>query len=138
MLINNLKRISFLFVLLSLAITGFAYGQQKTVDGKKIIGEAFGKPVTEEEFNYHLKTAQIFTRFGSADNDKDNEEKQRAEAWQNLVFLKEANDLGVKVSKEETETELKRLLSEKNIEYASENYARWVRGNFGESPEAFM
>jgi peptidylprolyl isomerase len=135
---NSLKRISFLFALLSLAIAGFAYGQQNTVDGKKIIGEAFGKPVSEEEFNYHLKTAQIFTRFGVADNDKDNEERQRAEAWQNLVFLKEANDLGVKVSKEEVETELKRLLSEKNIEYGSENYAKWVKSVFGDDPATFM
>ena len=81
-----------------------------------VVGEAFGAPVKNEEFLYHFKTASLFTRSGGGQAERDDEDR-RQEAWQNLVFVKEARDQGVIVPREEVVAELKRLLFEKNVEY---------------------
>ncbi len=109
-----------------------------------VVGEAFGVPVKNEEFLYHFKTASLFTRSGSSPGDQKGgdqqertDEDRRQEAWQNLVFVKEARDQGVIVPREEVVAELKRLLFEKNVEYGSEQYTRWVIENFAEDPKTF-
>ena len=64
------KYISLLVLIISLfgctSVSGTAYCQ--TVS--KVVGELFGKPVTEEEFNYFYKTALIFTRSTKKDADR--------------------------------------------------------------------
>lgn len=102
----------------------------------EVIGEAFGQGVTKQEFMYYYKTAQLFTRMGEQDEER-TEEDRRYEAWQNLIFLKEAKSEGVVIGREELRAELERLLSEKNIEYGTENYRLWLIGQFGEGPEIF-
>lgn len=101
-----------------------------------IVGEAFEKKVSRDEFLYHYKTASIFSR---TDNDKKerNSEDVRQEAWQNLIFIKEAKSLGIKVERNELEADLKRLLKEKGIEYGSQEYLSWVPQNFGEGVKTF-
>ncbi len=105
-----------------------------------IIGQAFGKPVTNEEFLFYYKTALIFTR--SSDKERKEaertDEERRQEAWQNLVFTKEAKLIGIKVDKKEVIAELKRLLSEKNIEYGTDKYNSWVLSTFGEDQKVFQ
>jgi peptidylprolyl isomerase len=104
-----------------------------------VVGEAFGKLVTNEEFLYYYKTALIFTRSGDK-GQKETErtdEERRQEAWQNLIFTKEAKILGITVDKEETIAELKRLLSEKNIEYGTDKYNSWILLTFGEDQKVF-
>ena len=101
-----------------------------------VVGEAFGAPVKNEEFLHHFKTASLFTRSGGGQAER-NDEDRRQEAWQNLVFVKEAKDQGVTVPREEIVAELKRLLFEKNVEYGSEQYTRWVIENFAEDPKTF-
>ena len=101
-----------------------------------MVGEAFGAPVKNEEFLYHFKTASLFTRSGGGQAERGDEDR-RQEAWQNLVFVKEARDQGVIVPREEIVAELKRLLFEKNVEYGSEQYTRWVIENFAEDPKTF-
>src|SRR3989344_794017 len=112
-----------------------AYDPQSIVQ-TDVIGEAFGAPVKNEEFLYHFKTASLFTRSGGGQAER-NDEDRRQEAWQNLVFVKEAKDQGVIVPREEIVAELKRLLFEKNVEYGSEQYTRWVIENFAEDPKTF-
>ncbi|MFH0732331.1 MAG: peptidylprolyl isomerase [Candidatus Omnitrophota bacterium] len=106
-----------------------------------IIGEAFGKPVTEKEFGYYLRTAQIFTRQGKDEKaqggQQRDEEQLRLEAWQNLIYVTDAKVLGIVASEEETKQELQRLLSDKNMEYGSSDYKAMVTLQFGESPEVF-
>jgi peptidylprolyl isomerase len=99
------------------------------------VGEAFGKPVLRQEFLNYYKTALLFTRSGSKLERTDEETRQ--EAWQNLVFIKEARDLGVKIPKEEVIAEVKRLLAEKEVEFGGEKYRAWVITNFNEDPAAF-
>jgi peptidylprolyl isomerase len=100
----------------------------------QMVGEAFGKKVSSQEFNYHYKTASIFTRLGEKER---TDEDIREEAWQNLVFLHEAKELNITVSAEELQTEIKRLLAEKNIEYGTNDYHIWVITNFNEDAETF-
>ncbi len=99
------------------------------------VGEAFGQPVLRQEFFNYYKTALLFTRTGS--QTERSEEETRQEAWQNLVFIKEAKALGVKVPKEEVLAEVKRLLAEKNVEYGGEKYRVWVITTFNEDPATF-
>ncbi len=101
-----------------------------------IIGEAFGKPVTAEEFFYYLKTAALFTRAGGGDKARD-EEETRQEAWQNLIFLHEARELNITESQEEVKKELERLLLEKDVIYGSENYYGWIKKQFDEDATTF-
>ena len=100
-----------------------------------VIGEAFGVPVKSQEFLYYFKTASLFTRSGSDKERTDDDRRQ--EAWQNLVFVKEARDAGVVVAREEVVAELKRLVFEKNVEYGTEQYNHWVVENFAEDPKTF-
>lgn len=99
------------------------------------VGEAFGKPVTRQEFFNYYKTALLFTRTGVQGERSDEETRQ--EAWQNLVFIKEAKTLGVKIPQEEVLAEVKRLLAEKNVEYGGEKYRSWVITTFNEDPATF-
>jgi peptidylprolyl isomerase len=101
----------------------------------EVVGDAFGSPVSRKDFLYYYKTATLFTRHGDKKDHTD--EDRRQEAWQNLVFVKEARALGLFVPKEELQQELKRLLFEKDIEYGSDHYVLWVAANFGEDTKTF-
>ena len=115
---------------------GFSFSQAAA--GEEIIGEAFGQPVTAEEFNYYYKTASLFTRAEGEELDKERTDEQvRAEAWQNLIFTHEAKALGILVSQEELEQELSRLVGQMGVEYPGQRYALWVASNFHESPQVF-
>ncbi len=100
------------------------------------VGEAFGRPVTGEEFTYYYKTALIFTRTGKAAEERTEEEVVQ-EAWQNLIFLHEAKDIGIAIGQDELEKEIKRLLSEKDIEYESDDYHIWVVTQLKEGADIF-
>lgn len=121
---------------LSLAVPAGAYDFQEIVK-TDVVGEAFGVPVKNEEFLYHFKTASLFTRSGGGQGGERSDEDRRQEAWQNLVFVKDARDQGVIAPREEVIAELKRLLFEKNIEYGTESYTRWVIEAFAEDPKTF-
>ena len=101
----------------------------------EVVGDAFGSPVSQKDFFYYYKMATLFTRYG---NKKDrNDEDRRQEAWQNLIFVKEARRLGLSVPQEELHRELKSLLFEKGVEYGGGQYDLWVAANFGEDSKIF-
>lgn len=99
-----------------------------------IIGEAFGRPVTKQEFEYYYKTAVIFTRTGKEDRA---EEEIIQEVWENLIFRQGARELKIAVSPEELREELARLLSEKGIEYGTEDYYAFVMIQLNEDVSVF-
>jgi len=101
------------------------------------VGEAFGKPVSREEFFHYYKTALIFTRQGEKEKEERTDEDRIQEAWQNLILNWEAKSLGIKVERSELEEELKRLLKEKDVEYGTPAYAMWVKVTFGDDVEVF-
>jgi len=102
---------------------------------RAVIGEAFGKPVTREEFMYYYKTAALFTRTGT--REERDEDEIKAEAWQNLVFRRGVDELGLTVTPEEVKEELERLLMEKDIVYGTTNYFDWVKAQFNEDAGVF-
>ena len=103
-------------------------------DGVELAGEAFGQPVTKDEFNFALKTAGIFSTSGKP---LATDEDRRQEAWKNIVFLREAKIRGIAATPEEVRAEMERLLSEKKIAYGSLAYIKFVEENFQEAPELF-
>jgi len=135
------KTVISIFIFASAISCGLAYDAQKIIN-TNMVGEAFGKPVTNVEFLYYYKTASIFTRAGKKEGAKEetrerSDEERRQEAWQNLVFAKEARSIGITADRKELEEELRRLLSEKDIEYGGEKYALWVSSVFGEDVKTF-
>ena len=102
--------------------------------GSEVVGEVFGKPVTDEEFSYYYKTASLFSRSG---NEQRSEDETRKEAWQDMILLREAEQSGVAVEKVELQEELKRLVSQKGIEYGTPMYQTWVLATFHEDPGKF-
>ena len=127
-----------LFLMLACSIFYVRANESEQI-GRGVVGEAFGQPVTADEFLYYYKTASIFTRSGEGEKKEGDrsDEERRQEAWQNLVFTKEAKSLGINVNKEELVSEIKRLLSEKQVEYGGEAYDLWVRQNFNEDAKTF-
>jgi len=131
-----IKKSSFALLLCSLVLAGF-FPEVVTGfegSGSDVIGEAFDRPVTKQEFDYYYKTVSIFTRTGKETR---TEEETRQEAWQNLIFKQETRELNITVSREELREELKRLLSEKDIEYGSNEYHIWVITQFNEDADIF-
>jgi peptidylprolyl isomerase len=127
-----------IFLLFCLISFRQLYAEEKIIK-VEAVGEAFGQPVTKEEFLYYYKTASIFTRSGDKEKkegERSNEER-RQEAWQNLIFNREAKSLGINVDKEELQEELKRLVAEKEVQYGTEKYAVWVSSTFGEDVKTF-
>lgn len=133
------ERFYFGFIgLLSMFFAAVAFAQS-TAD-LSIVGEAFGRPVTKEEFFYYYKTASMFTRAANTEENKPrSEEETRQEAWQNLIFIQEAKAIGITIDREKLKGEIKRLISQKeqNIEYGTESYNKWVAVNFYEEPKTF-
>lgn len=99
-----------------------------------VVGEAFGREISGQEFAYHLKTAALLTRSGEQNRPK---EEVAQEAWQNLIFLHEATKLNISVTPEELKKELERLLSEKDIEYGSEDYHAFTVTQLSEDSSVF-
>ncbi len=65
-----------------------------------VVGEAFGREVSGQEFSYYFKTSYLFTRSGRQDR---SEEKTIQETWENLIFRQEAKNLNITISRPEIE-----------------------------------
>lgn len=91
-----------------------------------VIGEAFGNPVTAEQFQYYYKTAALFTRTDTPSEAPRTEKEIRLEAWQDLIYLTEANRLGVTIEEGDLKAELKRLMVERGVEYGGPQYVSWI------------
>jgi peptidylprolyl isomerase len=135
---NSISKILFLFFISAAAGTlAFAYDIQEIIQTESV-GEAFGKPVSNVDFLYYYKTASIFTRSEKKEQTQEfDDEERRQEAWQNLVFLAEAKRLGFKIERGELENEIRRLLEQKGIEYASQKYPEWIATTLGEDVKTF-
>jgi peptidylprolyl isomerase len=98
------------------------------------VGEAFGKPILKEEFDFALKTTGIFNVSGQ---EPASDQERRNEVWKHITFLREATKRGIQASQEEVAQEMTRLLAEKNIAYGSYNYHEFVKANFQEDSVVF-
>ncbi len=98
------------------------------------VGEAFGKPILKEEFDFAFKTTGIFN---VSSQNSDREQERRNETWKHIIFLREAQKRGIQPSQAEITQELTRLLSEKNINVGSYNYHEFIKSNFQEDSVVF-
>jgi peptidylprolyl isomerase len=97
-------------------------------------GEVSGQKVTQQEFDFAYKTNFIFSISG---REAASEAERRSETWQFLALQKEADKKGIVTSPQELESELSRLLAEKNVKRQSYNYFVWVQENFKEDHKVF-
>ena len=98
------------------------------------VGELFGQPVLANDFDFALKTTGIFSM---SNTEPKNDDERRAEAWKHLLFLHEADKRGIVITRAQIESELTRLLAEKNIAYGSYNYQEFIKQTFGEDSTTF-
>ncbi|MFH1411240.1 MAG: peptidylprolyl isomerase [Candidatus Omnitrophota bacterium] len=122
------KRLN-LFIGVFLSVSLACYGsfaedkKPRLSEDPDTVGEAFGEPISSQDFFYYYKTASLFSR---DQKESKTDEDVRQEAWQNLVFSRGAEELGLEVPREELENEISRLVGEKEIKYGTPEYDIWV------------
>ena len=104
-------------------------------DRPTTVGEAFGQPVSADEFAYYYKTALALTQ--NSEHDGRDEATIRREAWRDLILSHEADRLGIRVERADLEEALTRLVGERGGEYRSPGYAAWVTAALGEDVPTF-
>lgn len=131
---KNTKVIIWTVVLSFLLWGAFSVGVQFQKKGR-VAGEVFGKEVTFQEFNRFYRSSQIFS-FGEKPIQDPNLLKQQA--WQSLIFSKEARRRKIDVRDEEVRAEIMRLLQLQKIENPDTAlYRRWLDQTVHESPKEF-
>ena len=113
---------------------GFSVGTQFQKKGR-IAGEVFGREISFQEFNRFYRSSQIFSFEDKPVQDPGFAHRQ---AWQNLIFSKEARRRKIDVPDDEVRSEILRLLNHMKIENPStEMYRRWLDQTVRESPQEF-
>lgn len=106
-----------------------------TAASTDVVGEAFGAPVTAEEFAHYERMVQLFTRGEHTQGYSEPEIRQ--EAWQNLVLAREANRLGVGRDRAQLDEAIRPLIAQWGGEFRGPRYAEWVRATFEEDVDTF-
>lgn len=131
---KNTKLIIWTVIVAFVLWGGYSVGTQFQKQGR-IAGEVFGKEVTFQEFDRHYRAAQIFSYSGQTLQDP---EQIKRQAWQNIIFAREAKQQKIKVSDNEVREEILRLLKLQKIENATpEVYRQWLKGALREDPRDF-
>lgn len=122
------------FIIISFCLWGaFSVGIQLNGRGQ-LAGRVFGSPVSFQEFNKFLKASEIFSLTGSRVEDPGILQQQ---AWQNIIFAREAKRRKIQVSDDEVRDEIKRLLAAQKIPLGNDAYQAWVKAVSGASPRNF-
>lgn len=122
-------------VVISFALWGgYSVGTSFRKEGR-IAGEVFGKSVSFQEFESFHRAAQIFSFSGKPLEDPDEVKHQ---AWQTIMFSREAKQRKIEVTDDEVRDEVKRLLAAQKIENLTpEIYRQWLSATVRESPKVF-
>ncbi|OQA53567.1 MAG: hypothetical protein BWY44_00154 [Candidatus Omnitrophica bacterium ADurb.Bin292] len=100
-------------------------------------GEAFGKPVTFQEFNRFFRATELFMPISdrSAINDPD---LLRSFTWQNIVYAREARNVGITVSDGEVREQVTKILDQHGLSNPTpEQYRIWLTRNLQINPREF-
>jgi len=98
-------------------------------------GEAFGKPVTFQEYNRFYQATQLFM---PAEKPLEDPEMLRSYTWQNIVYAREAKREGIRVSDEDVRREISAILKQQGlIEPTQEQYRIWLTRTLRISPREF-
>jgi hypothetical protein len=108
------------------------------VTGKKsgrFAGEAFGKPVTFQEYNQFFSATRIFM---PSEKPLEDPELLRNYTWQNIVYSREAKREGIKITDEEVRGEIANILKQQGmINLTAEQYKVWLTRTLQLSPRDF-
>ncbi|MBI4398053.1 MAG: SurA N-terminal domain-containing protein [Candidatus Omnitrophica bacterium] len=130
---KNTKFIAW-FIVISFGVWGAAsFVMSGFTDSSNWAGKAFGKKISNTDFNRSVKIVQIFS-----DNPGENptEEELEARAWQHIALVMKARKAGLRVSDREVEQEVIKHWSREGS-YNENFYKQWVRNVFREEPRAF-
>ena len=98
-------------------------------------GEVFGKSVTFQEYNQFYRATQLFMPSEKAIDDA---ELLRNYTWQNIIYSREAQRSGVKVTDEEVRGEIAKILAQQGlVNPTEEQYKIWLDRSLHISPREF-
>mgnify|MGYP001225468082 FL=1 len=100
-------------------------------------GEVFGKPVTFQEYNKFYNATQLF--MPSKDRAEfENPETLRMFTWQNIIYAREAKNLGIDVTDEEVRGQVTTILTQQGLSNPTqEQYRIWLTRTLRISPREF-
>lgn len=108
------------------------------VNGKKsgrFAGEAFGKPVSFQEYNQFYHATRLFM---PSEKPLDDTELLRHYTWQNIIYSREAKANGVKITDEEVRNEIATILKQQGLlSPTPEQYKIWLTRSLNMSPRDF-
>lgn len=98
-------------------------------------GEAFGSPVTFQEYNRFYQATQLFM---PSEKPLEDPELLRNYTWQNIVYAREAKREGVKVGDDEVRREIAGILKQQGlVDPTEEQYRIWLTRTLRISPREF-
>ncbi|MBI4970301.1 MAG: SurA N-terminal domain-containing protein [Candidatus Omnitrophica bacterium] len=101
--------------------------------GGNTAGKVFGKRISNQEFNRHLKLIRIF---GGPEIETKDAASVEALTWEQIALSIKAKREGIKVTDEEVQGEILKRMAGPQA-YDPELYGRWVQNVFQEGPRVF-
>ncbi len=98
-------------------------------------GEAFGKPVTFQEYNRYDRATRLFM---PSEKPIEDTELLRHYAWQNIIYSREAKRNGIKITDEEVRSGIASILKQQGLlSPTPEQYKVWLTRSLNMSPREF-
>ena len=98
-------------------------------------GEAFGKPVSFQEYNQFFRATQLFM---PSEKPLEDPELLRNYTWQNIVYSREARQAGIKITDEDVRGEVANILKQQGLTNPTqEQYKIWLTRSLHMSPREF-
>ncbi len=129
---KNTKSIAWLMVA-SFVIWGVGSAVFSGSGGSNTAGKVFGKKISNQEFNRHMKLIRIF---GGENIEAKDQASLENLVWEQIALVMKAKREGITVSNEEVSDTVTKLMSPSQT-YDQELYKRWVNNVFQESPRIF-
>lgn len=123
-------------VVLSFVIWG-GYSATTLKKEGRYAGEVFGKPVSFQEYNKFYNATQLFMPLKDK-ADLENPDLLQNFTWQNIIYAREAKQLGFNVSDEEVRREISGILTRSGlVSPTEEQYRIWLTRTLRLSPREF-
>lgn len=98
-------------------------------------GEAFGKPVTFQEYNQFFRATQLFM---PSEKPIEDAKLLRDYTWQNIIYSREAKQKGIEIKDEEVRGEIANILKQQGlVNPTTEQYRMWLTQSVHISPREF-
>jgi hypothetical protein len=123
-------------IVISFAIWG-GYSATTLKKEGRYAGEVFGKGVSFQDYNRFYNATQLFMPTKDK-SELENAEVLRTFTWQNIIYAREAKNLGIKVSDADVRQEITNILTQQGIQSPTqEQYRIWVTRTLRIAPREF-